>query len=175
MGTTDKANLSAPRSSSAYSKAPLYAAMIAVACAAGLTYAKHRELQRDSQTTIVCRLGFEKAVLANIPQAVTLPQMARGLSNREHIETGMLFSWPDDSNRSFWMKDTFVALSVAFIDAEGVITQISDMQPNTETVHISLSPVREALELPTGQFERLGIKVGSKLLNKACGESTENY
>jgi len=137
-------------------------------CASALTAIKHWKDIRDSEPDTICHLEFDSAVIANIPQATTIKQMARGLSNLKEVDNGMLFTWPDDDNRTFWMKDTYVPLSVAFIDSNGEVTQISDMSPNTEVHHVSLMPVREGLELPAGRFEQLGIGVGSKLVNRHC-------
>jgi len=62
-----------------------------------------------------------------------------------------------------WMKNTFVPLSVAFIDERGVILNIEDMQPQTEESHCARAPARFALEMNQGWFAAKGIKPGAKL------------
>ena len=76
---------------------------------------------------------------------------------------GMLFVFRDVSRHAMWMKNTYIPLSVAFIDEKGVITNIEDMKPHTETPHGATSPVRYALEMNLGWFAKRGIKAGAKI------------
>jgi uncharacterized membrane protein (UPF0127 family) len=62
-----------------------------------------------------------------------------------------------------WMKNTFIPLSVAFIDDKGVIINIEDMQPHTLDAHNAKQPVRFALEMNLGWFRKRGIAPGTKL------------
>ena len=68
-----------------------------------------------------------------------------------------------------WMKNTYVPLSVAFLDESGAILNIADMQPQTEQSHCSSGPARYALEMNQGWFAQKGIKPGAKIggLDKA--------
>ena len=61
------------------------------------------------------------------------------------------------------MKNTFIPLSVAFIDSDGVITNIEDMKPHTLDTHGATKPVRYALEMNVGWFAKRGIKAGAKI------------
>ena len=81
----------------------------------------------------------------------------------------MLFVFPDASRHAMWMKNTFIPLSVAFIDEQGVITNIEDMKPHTEDAHPATRPARYALEMNLGWFAKRGIKAGAKIdgLDKA--------
>lgn len=89
-------------------------------------------------------------------------ERSRGLSGRHTIPdgSGMLFVYRQPTQTAFWMKDTFVPLSIAFIDDQGIIIDIQDMQPLNETLHQSPRPYRYALEVPQGWFNRVGVVVG---------------
>lgn len=86
----------------------------------------------------------------------------KGLMFRESIpeNDGMLFVFPDDIIRSFWMKDTQVPLSIAFIDLDGYITNIEDMTPHDLNNTVSDSPATRALEMNRGWFDDMGISPG---------------
>ena len=86
----------------------------------------------------------------------------KGLMFRESIpdNEGMLFIFPDSSTRSFWMKNTLVPLSIAFIDEAGYITNIEDMLPHDLNNVISTSPANRALEMNQGWFDNMGIYPG---------------
>lgn len=77
---------------------------------------------------------------------------------------GMLFVWDREERRAFYMKNTLIPLSIAFISAEGEILQIEDMQPLDETTVPSRYSVRYALEVNQGAFERWGVKVGDRIM-----------
>ena len=76
----------------------------------------------------------------------------------------MLFVYADEEARSFWMKNTLIPLSIAYIDSEGRIVDIQDMNPlDDEPPHyVSAEPARYALEVNQGFFEERGVKVGDK-------------
>ncbi len=89
-----------------------------------------------------------------------------GLSNRQALveNTGMLFLFPDTRPRSFWMKDTFMPLSIAFLDEAGKILRIHDMQANqTRITYPSSEPARYALEVNQGWFNLHDIKPGDSV------------
>ena len=94
--------------------------------------------------------------------ARTVIQRSQGLMFRETLDAGkgMLFVYPFDDNLNFYMKNTSIPLSIAFISSTGVITEIKDMEPfDIETVS-STEKVRYALEVPQGWFATAGIAVG---------------
>ena len=97
--------------------------------------------------------------------ARTADTRATGLMNRFSLkpDTGMLFVFEQAEPLAFWMKNTFIPLSIAFIDPEGRILNIEDMAPQTETSHCSKQPVRMVLEMNQGWFAKRGLKAGSKL------------
>lgn len=104
-------------------------------------------------------------VSLQVEVAATPEERTRGLSGRREVPagTGMLFLYRDEARRSFWMKDTLVPLTVAFLDSEGRIVQMEDMVPLSEEPHTSRAPVRYVLEVPRGWFERVGVEVGDRV------------
>jgi len=82
---------------------------------------------------------------------------------------GMLFVFDGPERRCFWMKNTLLPLSIAFIADDGRIVNLADMQPQSEQSHCSAEPVRFALEMNQGWFAKRGIKPGSKLKGPPFG------
>ena len=89
-----------------------------------------------------------------------------GLMNRFSLkpDTGMIFVFAESQPLGFWMKNTFVPLSIAYIDNKGVILNILDMKPHDETAHPSAGPALYALEMKQGWFKERGIVAGDKLV-----------
>jgi uncharacterized membrane protein (UPF0127 family) len=75
----------------------------------------------------------------------------------------MLFVYDNDQTMSFWMRNTYVPLSIAFIASDGRIIEIRDMYPLDETSVKSGRSVRYALEVPQGWFSRAGVRAGDVL------------
>jgi len=73
---------------------------------------------------------------------------------------GMLFIFPGDTSSGFWMQNTFVPLSIAFIDVDGVIVDIQDMEPLSTAIHSPGASYRWALEVNQGWFGVNGVVVG---------------
>lgn len=86
-----------------------------------------------------------------------------GLMNRKSMpqHAGMLFVFEQPARHCFWMKNTFLPLSIAFIDDAGKIVNIADMQPQTEDSHCAEKPVRFALEMNQGWFKSKAISAGA--------------
>ena len=84
-------------------------------------------------------------------------------------DSGMLFVFRNPQPLAFWMKNTYVPLSIAFIDAEGRIVNIEDMAPQTEATHSSRGLALYALEMKKGWFAQRGIGAGDRVdgLDKA--------
>jgi uncharacterized protein len=97
--------------------------------------------------------------------ASTPEQRATGLMNRFSLrpDQGMLFVFERAEVQAFWMKNTYVPLSIAFIDASGRIVNIEDMAPQTENSHWSRGPVQFALEMRKGWFAERGVRVGDRV------------
>lgn len=88
-----------------------------------------------------------------------------GLMNRKAMapQRGMLFVFPQQNTHCMWMRNTLIPLSVAFLDEDGIIINIENMQPQTEDNHCAKVPARYALEMNLGWFAQRGIKPGTKL------------
>lgn len=95
--------------------------------------------------------------------ARTDAQQQRGLMYRKRMEPdhGMLFVYPSDRRLSFWMKNTRIPLTIAFLASDGRILEIHDMEPESLRSVDSGRSVRYALELNRGAFSRVGAGVGS--------------
>ncbi len=91
---------------------------------------------------------------------------SQGLMHRESLEenTGMLFVFADVGHYSMWMKDTYIPLSVAFINEYGVILNIADMWPQTRTAHDSSGIAKYALEMNIGWFSARKIAAGAQVV-----------
>ena len=90
---------------------------------------------------------------------------AQGLMYRKALAPnhGMLFAFDQANIQCFWMRNTPIPLSIAFIQDDGIIVNIADMQPMTDTSHCSIAPVRYALEMEQGWFARRGLLPGKKI------------
>lgn len=93
---------------------------------------------------------------------------SKGLMFRERLgpNEGMLFVFEAPSPQCFWMKNTKIPLSIAFIDDTGSIVNIADMKPFDESSHCSAKEVRFALEMEQGWFAKRGLKAGSTLTSE---------
>ena len=93
-------------------------------------------------------------------------ERARGLMHRTALaeNRGMLFVFRSEERLSFWMKDTLIPLSIAFMDSEGRIVDIQDMKPldDDPPSYVSARPARYALEVNQGFFEERGVEVGDR-------------
>lgn len=89
----------------------------------------------------------------------------KGLMYREGLgeDDGMLFVFSQPTSICMWMQDTYIPLSVAFIDQNGVIVNIADMTPQTTELHCSHGPTRYALEMNQGWFGQRNIQPGSSI------------
>ena len=97
--------------------------------------------------------------------AASTDQRMTGLMHRKEMpqHEGMLFVFEVPSQQCFWMKNTLLPLSVAFVGDDGTIVNIDEMQPQTLDSHCSTKPVRYVLEMNKGWFAKRGIKAGAKL------------
>ena len=102
-------------------------------------------------------------IVAEVAQ--TPAQQAIGMMFRKEMgaNEGMLFVNAQAEVRCFWMRNTYIPLSIAFIADDGSIVNIADMQPLSEASHCSTKPVRFALEMRQGWFAKRGIQAGFRL------------
>ncbi|MDA3941414.1 MAG: DUF192 domain-containing protein [Spirochaetia bacterium] len=117
----------------------------------------------DGKETVSITVGKD---IYNIEIAVSREEQSLGLMNREKIEEneGMIFLYREDRKLSFWMKNTYIPLSIAFIAKNGTIKEIHNMKPESLTPVKSIHSVRYALELPLGAFERSGVGIGDIII-----------
>lgn len=103
--------------------------------------------------------------------ASTPEQRATGLMFRSEMPAneGMLFVFEESAGQCFWMKNTLLPLSIAFIDDSGRIVNLDEMQPKTEKPHCSTQPVRFVLEMNKGWFKKHGFKPGDQLKGAPFG------
>jgi len=101
------------------------------------------------------------AEIAATPETRTTGLMYRKSLAPNH---GMLFVFEQASVQCFWMRNTFVPLSIAFLLDDGTITNIADMAPQSDKSHCSTQPVRFALEMEQGWFAKRGITADKKIL-----------
>ena len=97
--------------------------------------------------------------------AITATQRATGLMFRTSMPPGegMLFVFDTPAEQCFWMKNTLLPLTAAFVADDGTIVNLVDMKPQSTDSHCSQKPVRYVLEMNQGWFEKKGIKAGAKL------------
>jgi uncharacterized membrane protein (UPF0127 family) len=97
--------------------------------------------------------------------AQTPGERSYGLMGRKHLgkDEGMLFIFETEDYHGFWMKDTLLPLSIAFIDKDGRIVWITDMKPLTSDSHVPPKPILYALEMNRGWFYSHGVKVGDEI------------
>ena len=97
--------------------------------------------------------------------ASTPEQRMIGLMFRKEMPQyeGMLFVFDQPSEQCFWMKNTLLPLSAAFIDDSGAVVNVEEMKPQTLDSHCSARPVRYVLEMNQGWFAKKGIKAGTRL------------
>ncbi len=91
----------------------------------------------------------------------------KGLSGRAALadDAGMLFQWADDTTTPFWMKDTLIPLSIAFVASDGRVLRLLDMEPcraDPCPVYDARAPYRMAIEAKQGAFARWGVRVGDR-------------
>ena len=103
--------------------------------------------------------------LIQVQLATTQEQRATGLMHRRDMPAneGMLFVFEQPAGQCFWMKNTLLPLTAAFVADDGTIVNLADMQPQTTDAHCSVRPVRYVLEMYQGWFAKRGIQAGFKL------------
>jgi uncharacterized membrane protein (UPF0127 family) len=131
-----------------------------LACAAAVAIAQQAAQPRLPTVTLNAAIHNIRAEVAQSPA-----EQQVGLMHRREmaVNDGMLFVYDEPGTRCFWMKNTLLPLSIAFIADDGRIVNIEDMQPLALDSHCSKQPVRYALEMNQGWFAKRGLKPGSVL------------
>ena len=122
--------------------------------------------QRLPTTRLTAGFHVITAELARTPE-----QRAIGLMHRPTMPAndGMLFVFEQPGQQCFWMKNTLLPLSIAFLADDGSIVNIEDMKPQSLDSHCSKKPVRFVLEMNKGWFDKRAIKPGAKITGAPFG------
>jgi uncharacterized protein len=141
--------------------AALGAGVLAILCALSLSSCAELKAQRGLKRAT---LGIASATI-DVELAKTPKQRETGLMYRTRLEEGkgMLFVFEEDQQLSFWMKNTTVPLSIAYISSSGLILDIFDMEPFSEKSIATAHYARYALEVPRGYFGKIGAKTGDSV------------
>jgi uncharacterized protein len=116
--------------------------------------------QKLPAITLSAGMHLIQAEVAQTPE-----QRGIGLMHRPKMgaNEGMLFVFETPTQQCFWMKNTLLPLSIAFLEDDGSVVNIEDMAPQALNSHCSKRPVRFALEMNQGWFAKRGIKAGSRV------------
>ena len=98
----------------------------------------------------------------------------KGLMMRERLgpNEGMLFVFEYKAGHCFWMKNTLIPLTIAFVEDDGTIVNLADMSPKSEQSHCPTRPIRYALEMERGWFSKRGLAAGSRLSHPSLFQSS---
>ncbi len=138
----------------------------AISLIAGVLALGQVALAQNAAQTDLPRIKISAGMhLIDAQIAATAQQRATGLMFRKDMppSEGMLFVFEQASEQCFWMKNTLLPLTAAFVGDDGTIVNLVDMKPQTTVSHCSTRPVRYVLEMNQGWFGRKGIKAGFKL------------
>lgn len=126
-------------------------------CSTAFAQQPQTQLRRTDITAGMYRID---AQVAQTPQ-----ERQTGLMYRKEMpqQEGMLFVFEEPATQCFWMRNTLLPLTAAFVADDGTIVNLADMKPQTDDSHCSAKPVRYVLEMNQGWFAKRGIKSGAKL------------
>ncbi len=141
-------------------------AIPAVLYLASAAHAQDEPQTKLQRTTISAGMHRIDAQVALTPEQRQIGLMWR---KAMPIHEGMLFIFEQPTKQCFWMKNTLIPLTAAFVADDGTIVNLEDMKPQTTEPHCSAQPVRFVLEMNKGWFAKKGIKVGTKLAGEAFG------
>lgn len=136
--------------------AAFFCGLLLISCSSQKLPERELPIERDGQTIAV--------VKAEVAQ--TQEDRSRGLMFRKNLDNGkgMLFVFEKDEILSFWMKNTLIPLSIAFISSGGRIIEIKDMYPGDLNPVTSSRSARYALEAPQGWFAHAGVQNGDTVI-----------
>lgn len=130
------------------------------------TVVPHSAWSRDVAQTTLPRTTLNAGMhLIQAQVASTPEQRSIGLMFRQQmpVNEGMLFVFETPAIQCFWMKNTLLPLTAAFVSDDGSIVNLVDMQPQTLDSHCSTRPVRFVLEMNQGWFSKRGLQAGARL------------
>ena len=126
-----------------------------------LMYENWRRFLKESQS-LSLYIGDHRL---SVEVASDEASIQKGLMNRDELSrnSGMLFIFPQEKERSFWMKNTNIPLSIAYLDKDGIILNIEDMAPNNTESVASKGKAKYAIEVNKGWFDNKKIKPGDRV------------
>jgi uncharacterized membrane protein (UPF0127 family) len=136
-----------------------------LACAAAAAFAQEAQMNLPRVKIAAGMHQIDAQVAATPDQRMTGLMFRKEMPQHE----GMLFVFEEPTQQCFWMKNTLLPLSVAFVADDGTIVNIDEMKAQTEDSHCSTKPVRYVLEMNKGWFAKKGIKAGAKLAGAPFG------
>ncbi|MDQ4002491.1 MAG: DUF192 domain-containing protein [Actinomycetota bacterium] len=145
--------------------AALFCGLVLVGCSGEETTSEAESSSPDESPTVTIDASGGQRVEVEVEIADDYAEHLRGLMERTELaeNAGMLFVFDREQQLSFWMRNTLIPLSIAYIDAEEQIIDIQDMQPLDETSHPSAEPAMYALEVNQGFFDEHGVGVGDEV------------
>ena len=138
------------------------AAALSLACALGGQAVHAQDAPQMNLPRVELTAGMHRI---DAQVAATALERQTGLMHRKEMPAheGMLFVFEEPAQQCFWMKNTLLPLTAAFVADDGTIVNLADMKPQTLDSHCSAKPVRYVLEMNQGWFAKKGIKAGAKL------------
>lgn len=142
------------------SRRPRLAAALALGLACALPVWPQGQPQDLPTTSLHAGMHNIRAQLATTPHQRQIGLMYRqSMPNHE----GMLFVFDEPATQCFWMRNTLIPLTAAFLTEDGAVVNTVDMKPQSDDSHCSAKPVRFVLEMNQGWFAKRGIKPGTRI------------
>ena len=133
-----------------------------IGLAASIVAATAQEVPQPKLPTVTITAGMHN-IVAEVARTPMQRQIGMMMRTAMAQHEGMLFVFDEASPQCFWMRNTLLPLSIAFIADDGTIVNVADMQPKSDDSHCSDKPVRYALEMNQGWFGKRGLKAGARL------------
>jgi uncharacterized protein len=140
-----------------------------IGLAAGVATATAQEVPQPRLPTVTLTAGMHN-IVAEVARTPLQRQIGMMMRTAMAQHEGMLFVFDEPSPQCFWMRNTLLPLSIAFIADDGTIVNVAEMQPKSDDSHCSVKPVRYALEMNQGWFSKRGLKAGTKLRGAPFGK-----
>jgi uncharacterized protein len=136
--------------------------LLSLAGLASLAQAQSPQVPQPRLPTVALGAGMHN-IVAEVASTPLQRQIGMMMRTQMAQNEGMLFVFDQPEPQCFWMRNTLLPLSIAFIGDDGRIVNIAEMQPQSDDSHCSAKPVRYVLEMNKGWFDKRGLKAGDKL------------
>lgn len=148
------------------SVARVWSLLLAATLTIGAAWAQ--QIPQPRLPTVQLGAGMHN-IVAEVAAAPEQRQIGMMMRTQMAQHEGMLFVFDAPARQCFWMRNTPLPLAIAFVADDGRIVNIAEMQPRSDDPHCSQQPVRFALEMNRGWFDKRGIKPGDRLRGKVFG------